>query len=145
MTTIELLQRLCQLLASDRPTVADVAATLGGAVVARDSTVATVRPAQPAIQEARIVTEPGVEEPSYVELLPAPGERPTLALLKASFGDYRTLPRVHWNAPRRVIFYPEPPGASHRCAIIAELSAGATDLEAAAVATLTIRRDVRLD
>lgn len=142
---IELLVRLCQLLASDHVTVADVVSALGGAILRRDLTSATVRPANPSLAEVRVVTEPERDEPAYVELVPAPTGRLTVAELKPAFGEYHPLPRVHWNTPRQIIFYPETAGTSHRCALIAAVQPGARGLEDGEVTSLTLRRDARVD
>jgi len=142
---IETIERLCRLLETSTVSIAEVGTGLGKVVGGSDDAPLAVKPSDPTIVEALVVREPGTDDPAYVDLVPSEGNAPPIADLEAAFGNFTRVPRVHWNNPNRIIFYPPSPGTSHTCAIIAEVRPGEGGLEDGQVTRLTVRRDRRLD
>jgi hypothetical protein len=140
---IEAVKHLCEALSLDRATVEDIAARLGSTLSGEAMSV-QVRPSSPAFKTARLVRAVGKNEVAHAELsVSQPG---TLSVrdLKAAFGAYRTLPRIHPNQPSRVIFSVDESGLAHVCAVIAEVDPGEGLLDDGQVTGLTVRRDIRL-
>lgn len=145
-SAISSVENLCRELSAGPVSAWDVARGLGEVVEdAGPGSALVVRPTSPSWREVRVVRGADSDEPSFVELVPS--DRSTIRLdeLRAAFGDSRELARSRWNSPRRVIFSTEQPGASHTCAIIAQVGTSEGGIEDAPVTQLTIRRDQRLN
>jgi hypothetical protein len=141
---IDTVKQLCQLLESSSVTSRQVAESLGTLTEEGGENVpSTVKPNDPTLAEARVVDDSG--QPSWVELDPSDGDEPTIAALEAAFGSYTRIPRIHWNNPERVVFYPRSPRTPYTCAVIAEVSPGTRGVEDGTATRLTVRRDRRLD
>ena len=111
------LKQLCQVLAADHVTVADVTRRLGAVDEDPGDGSVAVRPASPAFTDARIVRDVGSDAPAHVELTLRPSAGPTVADLRSAFGEGRELPRLHAGDLTRQIFYVDYPSGTHTCAI----------------------------
>lgn len=121
MDTISMLSHLCAEVSAPALTVSG----LESALVRAGITGARVVPLSGSGQAG---------EPSHARFSAPAGL--TLSALRAAFGEPSAVPLLHADGPEEQIFYaPAPTGASHRCAIIAEVGKGE------AVSAITLRRD----
>ncbi len=143
---IEVLRALCQVLARSAVTAREVASELGTITEDRgEGWPLVVAPRSAEIAEAKVVRQAGTDEPAYVELTFAPASVLPVREMVAAFGAYTPLPRLRPGAPSRVAFYPRATGATHTCAIIAEVRPGEQGIEDGIVPAVTVRRDVKLE
>jgi hypothetical protein len=99
-----------------------------------------LRPRIPGVHSARLSRYPDSGSPYVLELEPAPEARPTLASLKAAFGDYRRAP-THRGMPPEVLFSPQGTGSQWRIVVIAQLASATDSLDTASVTRIALRRD----
>ncbi|WP_157871857.1 hypothetical protein [Gloeothece verrucosa] len=142
---LETLKNTCQFLSQERITVQETANYLGKLIKAPgDEMPLEVQPNDSSFPLARIVFQTGTNSPAHVEFVLAKSSKLTIADLKSIFGDYKTLPRIHWNSPLKVMFESDTPQAAFTCTLIAEVEPTEQDINNATVTGLTLRRDVRL-
>jgi hypothetical protein len=145
-TMIESIQDLCQLLSEESLTITAVANHLGTIVEQGGGSVPmVVRPSDTAFREARIMSKPNSSEPSDVTLTLGDEDALTLGDLRAAFGNYNNVPRMRPGQAYRVMYYTAIPDQPFTCAISASIKAGQTVADSSTVASLSIRRDIRLD
>jgi hypothetical protein len=116
---IPVVQSISALLCRDQVTVQDVSEALGEVMGGGAQGVPVkVRPADPAVREARVVRAGGSEEVSHVDLTPV--QPFPLSDMTAALGAYRTVPRLpNPNTPPSVRFSVRLPGSAHSAAIYA--------------------------
>jgi hypothetical protein len=137
---IDLIRDLVGFLAREPLAVEDVAARVGPVVRDPGGLIPLeLQPVLPDVRAARLARFPDSSVPHVLSLEPAPAARPTVAALKAAFGDYRRS-LTDFEQPRQVIFYP-PGGARWKVAVLAQLLPGGNSLAEAQVASLALRRD----
>lgn len=137
----DLLRELMLLLSQDTLTVEDVIARVGP--VAHDPGVPMpleLRSTLDGVRSARLSRYPDSGLPYVLTLELAPDAQPTVATLKADFGDYH---RAHTDRgkPIEVMFYPPAMGTRWQVAVIARLAPIEGSLDDAKVTTLALRRD----
>lgn len=137
----ELIRDLISFLSQDTLTVEDVVARIGP--VTNDPGIPMsleMRPTLVGVRSARLARYPDSGVPYLLTLEFAPDARPTVAELKATFGDYHRA-RTGRGRPISVIFYPPAIGTHWQVALIAELLSKGDDLDPVPVTTLALRRD----
>jgi hypothetical protein len=85
------------------------------------------------------------QAPSDVTLTLSETAKLTLADLQAEFGDYSNVPRMRPGQAYSVAFYVDIPQKPFTCTIFASLKPDAEVEDSSAVASLNVRRDMRLD
>ena len=137
----ELLRELILFLSQNTLTVEDVVARVGS--VAHDPGIPMpleLRSVLAGVPSVHLSRYPDSGVPYILTLEFAPDVRPTVAALKAAFGDYhRAL--TDRGRPGEIMFYPPPPGTHWQVVVIANLVQGNSVLDDAFVTTLALRRD----
>lgn len=89
---------------------------------------------------ATVESMPGKDDPAFVRLDLPVGIGLTLETLAQEFGSYKQLPSMHRGKAIKYIFYVDLPEMPFVCALIAD-----QHREASTIATVTVRRDIRLN
>ena len=137
----DLLREFVLFLSQDTLTVDDVVAWVGS--VAHDPGVPMpleLRSMMAGVRSVHLSRYSDSGLPYVLTLECTPDVRPTVAALKAAFGDYR-LALTDRGRPIEIIFYPPTAGTHWQIVVIATLLQRNNGLDDASVTTIALRRD----
>ncbi len=141
---IETIQKLCAFLSEEQATVQNTAAHLGQVLSDQGENLSVIiQPDDSNFSKAEIVREFETGKPAHVELTLADNASLPVAEVTAVFGSYQQIPKMQPKMPTKLMFTYDEAGKPFTCAVITNLAAGPIDQ--AAITSVVVRRDIRLD